>query len=410
MINLDKNILINICKYIEIDIELLNIISLYPSLECFIWKNKCIDKFLSYNNFLHQNKFDFLQDFSKDYYNSFIKIPNNCFFPFINSYEYIKIDNDIFYFTENFENGNRCIRGNVPYFLSKNPYCSFLKINNKMTLLPLLVYYYEIFIFDSEEKYDNSCISIGICSDNFPLVGLQLGWDNYSYGLHSDNGKIYFNNISENFTEPFHSGNYIGCGLFFNGVDYDLFYTKNGNFLGYAFKNIIGERFYPSVGVDCKNKIKINFGLNNFQFDFMKINNLAIENYKMCKKSNIIHLNTFPFSFHIEENKYKLLNNFLNKHNTQINNIIKSDFENIILNIILSLDSHFDIMKSNIPLIKFLEGPIYLYDNTEELETEYQQLDNLFGLLLFSQSMFFMICLFSSLFIITFPIILNFFC
>ena len=368
MVILDQDILIHIFRYIQNEFDLMNIISLFPSIETVLWKKKCIDKFLLYNTLQNKNKFKFLKKINKDHYNSLIKLPNECFFPVINFYDFIKIENNVFYFTGEFKGGNRCIRGNLPYLLYNKPFCSFIKNKNNLLLLPLLVYYYEIFIIETEEKWSNPCISIGMCSDDFPLLGLQLGWDKYSYGLHSDDGKIYFNNLSENFTIPFESGNYIGCGLFFNGKGYDLFYTKNGNFLGYAFKNIKGRRFYPAIGIDCKNKIKINFGLNNFEFNFMKINNLAIENYKIQNNLKKIDLNTRVISFYRENNKYKLLNILLNRNINQINSIRKYDFEKIISNIILSINSNntFNSVSFNISLMNFLNGPIYFYENIEE--------------------------------------------
>lgn len=43
----------------------------------------------------------------------------------------------------------------------------------------------------AEAQPQEELASIGLVSDNFPLVGRQPGWNQHSYGYHSDNGRVY---------------------------------------------------------------------------------------------------------------------------------------------------------------------------------------------------------------------------
>lgn len=44
---------------------------------------------------------------------------------------------------------------------------------------------------EAQAQPQEELASIGLVSDSFPLVGRQPGWNQHSYGYHSDNGHVY---------------------------------------------------------------------------------------------------------------------------------------------------------------------------------------------------------------------------
>lgn len=64
----------------------------------------------------------------------------------------------------------------------------------------------------------------------------------------------------------FGTGDIIGCGIDFR--DMSAFYTKNGVYLGTAFRDVCGRSIYPFVGFKTPGeKIRVNFGQKDFVFD-----------------------------------------------------------------------------------------------------------------------------------------------
>lgn len=177
----------------------------------------------------------------------------------------------------------------------------------EMQLLPRLVSYFEVTILPpdfavspqrqqrqgaswqhfhrnlqlAEEMAANNiaeCVAVGVAlNDIFPLAVRMPGWDSSSFGYHGDDGKIYHgasqHRVGHSDWPKFGIHDTIGCG-----IDYQhrsIFFTLNGNFLGYAFENISIELlstydFYPVIGIDTRCPVRCNFGLQSdaaFQFD-----------------------------------------------------------------------------------------------------------------------------------------------
>ena len=80
-----------------------------------------------------------------------------------------------------------------------------------------------------------ACIAIGLGTSSFPLRGRQPGWDQCSYGYHSDDGRLFHGSglRSKPFGPRYTVGDVVGCGLCIGTRQ--IFYTLNGRFLGVAF-------------------------------------------------------------------------------------------------------------------------------------------------------------------------------
>eukprot|EP01133_Synstelium_polycarpum_P016658 gene16658-19795_t len=108
--------------------------------------------------------------------------------------------------------------------------------------------YFEVLI----KSMDRGHVSVGLAGKEYPL-NLHIGWVKRSYGYHSDDGRKFKwrehttsagINEGEPYGPGFKKGDIIGCGLFFETRE--IFFTKNGTFLGVAFNHVYGM-LYPSV-------------------------------------------------------------------------------------------------------------------------------------------------------------------
>ncbi|KAI9235103.1 MAG: hypothetical protein BYD32DRAFT_384790 [Podila humilis] len=124
------------------------------------------------------------------------------------------------------------------------------------------IYYYEVFI---KSKGDKGYIGIGVCNSGVALDRLP-GWEPQSWGYHGDDGNSFGGcGNGRPFGPVFTTGDTIGCGVNFR--DMSLFYTKNGAYLGVAFRDLKGP-LYPTVGMRTVGEIvEANFGQREFLFD-----------------------------------------------------------------------------------------------------------------------------------------------
>lgn len=60
------------------------------------------------------------------------------------------------------------------------------------------------------------------------------GWRAHSYGYHGDDGNKFAGGVNAAYGPVFTTGDIVGCGV--NNVTGQIFFTKNGMFLGYAFE------------------------------------------------------------------------------------------------------------------------------------------------------------------------------
>jgi SPRY domain len=211
------------------------------------------------------------------------------------------------------------------------PFCLPYSAGNGggMCLTPRWIAYYEVTIHASNQPTSSfagspECVAIGLSCAGFPLHGRMPGWDAQSFGYHSDDGGIFHasGHACALYGPTFGVGDVVGCGLDYAASA--IFYTLNGQFLGYAFDfnqqvrslartrrssrllgmqlspttsttTVVGRGFrreaastsstsaapavavstnwrnvpwYPTVGVDTSAVITCNFGQEPFVFDW----------------------------------------------------------------------------------------------------------------------------------------------
>jgi hypothetical protein len=123
-------------------------------------------------------------------------------------------------------------------------------------------------------RVDSACVAVGISVRGFQSSSRMPGWDSFSYGYHGDDGGIFHaqGDMIRVYGPTYNVGDTVGCGVnYHNG---GIFYTLNGNFLGYAWVNekiikAAKSDLYPTVGVDSSDPIACNFGNERpFMFNF----------------------------------------------------------------------------------------------------------------------------------------------
>ncbi|KAG8158624.1 hypothetical protein KVR01_011746 [Diaporthe batatas] len=125
------------------------------------------------------------------------------------------------------------------------------------------LYYYEVTILG--RKHNDTLIGVGFSSKSASL-NRAPGWEPESWGYHGDDGHCFqAQNAGKQYGPTFGYGDVIGCGVNFRTGT--AFFTKNGHYLGIAFREVKGK-LYPSVGLKKTGEhIRVNFGQTPFLFD-----------------------------------------------------------------------------------------------------------------------------------------------
>ncbi|KAI7874237.1 SPRY-domain-containing protein [Lichtheimia hyalospora FSU 10163] len=129
------------------------------------------------------------------------------------------------------------------------------------------IYYFEMKVLS---KGEDGFIGIGFCSGKNGLDRLP-GWDNDSWGYHGDDGHSFQEcGTGDKYGPQFTTGDVVGCGV--DLIHKTAFYTKNGTFLGPAFKTIKTHMdLFPCVGLrTVGERVTVNFGQNPFVFDIVQ--------------------------------------------------------------------------------------------------------------------------------------------
>lgn len=163
--------------------------------------------------------------------------------------------------------------------------------------------YYEVSIGEAAPRlygYDEPCIAVGLATDDISadaLLTQMPGWNQQSWALHGDDGKIFHNRQQGKAFRPvarvsldalkgcgipphidtqptiaptFGAGDVVGCGTIQMVESWlGIFFTLNGRMLGVAFlmESSPNLKLYPCIGVDAPWSVTINFGQRPFLLD-----------------------------------------------------------------------------------------------------------------------------------------------
>jgi ankyrin repeat protein len=128
--------------------------------------------------------------------------------------------------------------------------------------------YWEMHIHEATEKI----MTIGFTQDEFPLNRFHPGWCLDSYAYHNDDGsafhvKAHIPDHGFQWGPRFTTGDIVGAGI--NFQTNEVFFTKNGKFLGVAYRGVTGHDFYATVSFGTVGaKAKVNLGRKPFKFGF----------------------------------------------------------------------------------------------------------------------------------------------
>eukprot|EP00743_Colponemidia_sp_Colp-15_P004857 GILK01005234.1.p1 GENE.GILK01005234.1~~GILK01005234.1.p1 ORF type:complete len:459 (-),score=65.62 GILK01005234.1:145-1350(-) len=124
------------------------------------------------------------------------------------------------------------------------------------------IYYYEVHVV---EVVLRNSIAVGFADANF-CPTRQPGWEANSYGYRGDDGfKFHENSRGEPYGPPFGAGDVVGCGIHYGKGE--VFFTKNGKYLGAAYPLGPGP-YYPTVGLHSPAEVvTLNLGRTPFKFD-----------------------------------------------------------------------------------------------------------------------------------------------
>lgn len=106
------------------------------------------------------------------------------------------------------------------------------------------LWYFEVYIECSDKR---GVASVGLAPDEYPL-DKPVGKDATSYAYNSEEGKKWQGDLLQDYGPAYGGGDVVGCG--FNSVTREIFFTKNGTYLGVAFWDVPqNTTFYPTVSL-----------------------------------------------------------------------------------------------------------------------------------------------------------------
>ncbi|EEH48242.1 uncharacterized protein PADG_04326 [Paracoccidioides brasiliensis Pb18] len=128
------------------------------------------------------------------------------------------------------------------------------------------IYYFEVTVLSKPKE---GMICVGFTSNKASLERLP-GWEQESWAYHGDDGRTFFGESQGQgkvYGPKYSVNDIIGCGVNFSTSS--AFFTKNGVYLGNAFRELPNIKLYPAIGVKKQpaSHIRANFGQFPFIFD-----------------------------------------------------------------------------------------------------------------------------------------------
>ncbi|KAL4855353.1 Ran-binding protein M [Chlorella vulgaris] len=141
-----------------------------------------------------------------------------------------------------------------------------------------LVGYFEVTVKEAR----GGSVSLGFSDSSFKQ-GRHPGYEPHSYGYRGDTGRKHHSSLNargEDYGPAFGPGDVVGAGIHL--TKHEIFFTKNGEHLGAAFRNVTGHPLFPTIGLHSEGAhVAVNFGRQPFQYDVAGL--VAAERLQMDK-------------------------------------------------------------------------------------------------------------------------------
>ncbi|KAL7426080.1 hypothetical protein ACHAXH_000218 [Discostella pseudostelligera] len=178
----------------------------------------------------------------------------------------------------------------IPTVISESRAADGKRYNDLLVdLTPRLIMYFEVTLMkpaqhamtpeQTRQEQRHDCVAVGLSTSSFQPQHSMPGWDDKSYGYHSDDGGMFHGKgvAARRGNPTFGPGDTIGCGLDY--ASRKIFFTKNAEFIGYEFarlrRHVLEKGLYPTVGIDSNCPIFVNFGAHPFTFNLKDFQNCA---------------------------------------------------------------------------------------------------------------------------------------
>lgn len=151
-----------------------------------------------------------------------------------------------------------------------------VRSNISIPVSGIALYYFEVVIVN---QGNSGRIGIGLCERKVKLSKMP-GSEHGSYAYHGDGGHIFEmpTVCGSSYGPKYGTNDTIGCC--WDLVDNVVFFTKNGEKLGPAFRDLSGELF-PVIGMQSiGGQIEANFGSSAYSFD--------IESYAQQQREKVL--------------------------------------------------------------------------------------------------------------------------
>ncbi|KAI8076444.1 concanavalin A-like lectin/glucanase domain-containing protein [Gilbertella persicaria] len=124
-------------------------------------------------------------------------------------------------------------------------------------------HYFEITV--ENVGHSDVVMAIGLATKPYPIFRMP-GWNKFSVGYHSDDGHKFCDDATggQSYGPSWKIGDTVGCG--YCPETGNVFFTLNGQWLGYAFQGLKRHYYFASIGTDGPAQIKVNFGHSPFQY------------------------------------------------------------------------------------------------------------------------------------------------
>ncbi|GAM23782.1 hypothetical protein SAMD00019534_069570 [Acytostelium subglobosum LB1] len=144
------------------------------------------------------------------------------------------------------------------------------------------LFYFELKIENDLSASDNvnapvNCVIGLVAMSHVSQLRTLRDWK-YGYGFSGKDGHKACHRVnssrSRKYAASFTRNDVVGCG--WNRKEGKVFFTKNGKYLGTAFKNVFGD-YYPAVQLGSNVSLSVNFGASPFLYDVTPLTSSHLE-------------------------------------------------------------------------------------------------------------------------------------